>query len=379
MNSYHGSRKEAHFLGWLIASQLLALGVGLWLGTRVETILTSSQGMAQQTASSSTSPQTVEAASLIPTVISFGWIAGLQLFALWLYVSHTRSSRKQVAQQVETEYARLNADVVRLRDAIVFGLAKLAESRDTDTGHHLERIAAYSTRLARVMRQNVDLQTQISGQFVQDIGVSSALHDIGKVAVEDAILLKPGPLTADERRRMQKHPIVGAQCIEQIGRRLGDANFLQLAHEIALHHHERWDGTGYPHQLAGTEIPLSARIVALADVYDALSARRVYKSAFPHTECVEIIRREAGKQFDPQVVDAFLLIAADFQHIRERYFESSTEHLELHEPSASRCREHAEALLTPDLEQVLLSVVGTNSESSVKCDGNDYQMAAQSH
>jgi|GEM_PF-1351397 len=377
MGLLYGSYKEAQFLGWLIASQLLALAVGLWLGAQVEAILISTTGRPPESVATAAGQPEVASSTLVPTLISFGWIASLQLFALWLYESRIRSNRRQAAQLVESEYARLNADVVRLRDAIVFGLAKLAESRDTDTGHHLERIAAYSTRLARVMRQNLELQSQITGQFVQDIGVSSALHDIGKVAVEDAILLKPGPLTADERRRMQKHPVVGAQCIEQIGRRLGDANFLQLAHEIALHHHERWDGTGYPHQLAGTDIPLSARIVALADVYDALSARRVYKAAIPHQECVETIRREAGKQFDPQVVDAFLLIAADFQQIRERYIEVLPDDHEPRIPSASRCREHAEALLTPDLEQVLLSVVGATPKALSEV--HDFQRVASTH
>lgn len=243
----NGKRNEAHILGWLVISQILALGIGLWLGAKIESALITSQlsepFASQPTSTNKTSLLPVlNHVDYVPTLISFGWIAAIQLFALWLYHGRIRVIRKQASRQLEQEHARLNADVVRLRDAIVFGLAKLAESRDTDTGHHLERIAAYSTRLARVIRTRPELQDLISGQFVLDIGVSSALHDIGKVAVEDAILLKPGPLTADERRRMQQHALVGAQCIEQIGRRLGDANFLQLAHEIALHHHERWDG-----------------------------------------------------------------------------------------------------------------------------------------
>ena len=129
------------------------------------------------------------------------------------------------------------------------------------------------------------------------IGISSALHDIGKVALEDSVLLKPGELTSSERFKMQLHVEVGAESIREIERRLGTSNFLEMAREIANSHHERWDGAGYPTGLAGENIPLAARIVAIADVYDALSARRVYKEPFPHSECVEIIRREAGRQF----------------------------------------------------------------------------------
>lgn len=266
------------------------------------------------------------AASLSPylsTGILFVWIASLQMFSLILYV--LSDGKKQSALELDFKYqqSQLNGELVRTRDAVIFGLAKLAESRDTDTGYHLERISAYSTRLAQAMRRDPRFRTQISAQFIRDIGVCSALHDIGKVGVEDSILLKPGSLTPVERRRMQEHARIGAECISQIESRLGQANFLETAREIALLHHEKWDGSGYPQGLSGNSIPLSARVVALADVYDALSVERCYKQPIAHEKCVEIIRGEAGKHFDPGIVDIFLQIQSEFERIRDTYAEKT--------------------------------------------------------
>ncbi len=153
---------------------------------------------------------------------------------------------------------------------------------------------------------------------MRTIGISSALHDIGKVGVEDAILLKPGSLTEAERHRIQVHAALGGDCIRQIERRLGNSTFLSMAREIALYHHERWDGQGYPHGLKAEDIPLAARIVSIADVYDALSVKRVYKDALPHEICVDKIRREAGRQFDPDLVEVFLSIEQQIAEIAER-------------------------------------------------------------
>lgn len=342
-------------MSWLIGSQLATLAVGLWMCGQLEHALgqrtVAAAGVAQVVAGP---PTFLEKHA--PAALCFVWIAVLQGLSLWLHESRARRARIAAETHFQIRQSKLHADVVRLRDAIIFGLAKLAESRDTDTGHHLERIAAYSTRLAQVLRRIPEFADRVTAPFVQDIGVSSALHDIGKVAVEDAILLKPGALTNEERERMQIHAAVGAQCIEQIGRRLGDANFLELAHEIALHHHERWDGTGYPSGLREAEIPLAARIVAIADVYDALSARRVYKAAFSHDKCVQIIREEAGRHFDPKLVEVFLSIEGDFLRIRQRYSESDVS------PQSGggrgQRREHAESLMTAELEQRLLETVG---------------------
>jgi hypothetical protein len=139
------------------------------------------------------------------------------------------------------------------------------------------------------------------------------------VGVDDAVLLKPGPLTEDEYRRIQQHAVIGGECIRQIQRRVNDPMFLELSREIAMYHHETWDGQGYPHGLVGEEIPLAARIVAIADVYDALSVRRVYKDPYPHEVCVEKIRRDAGRHFDPDIVEVFLSIQHQFQDIAARF------------------------------------------------------------
>lgn len=151
--------------------------------------------------------------------------------------------------------------------------------------------------------------------MIEKIRPSAALHDIGKVGIEDSILQKPGRLTDDERQRMQAHTRTSGERLLQIQQCLGDSNFLALAYEIAVFHHERWDGSGYPSKPAGEAIPLSARIVAIADVYDALSARRVYKDAYAHERCVETIESESGQHFDPRLVDVLLEVESEFAQI----------------------------------------------------------------
>jgi response regulator RpfG family c-di-GMP phosphodiesterase len=217
------------------------------------------------------------------------------------------------------ETLRQTQNLIRTRDAVIFGLAKLADSRDPDTGDHLERISAYCTVLASALRRYPKFRDQVTPGFIRLIGISSALHDIGKVGIEDSILLQPGPLSPTQRARMQKHSTVGGKCLTEIEQRLGSSNFLQMAREIALAHHERWDGTGYPNGLAGDAIPVSARIAAVADVYDALSSKRVYKDALPHEECVAIITGEAGKQFDPDVVEIWLSVESKYRSIARQY------------------------------------------------------------
>jgi response regulator RpfG family c-di-GMP phosphodiesterase len=255
---------------------------------------------------------------------SFLWIGGLQAIVAYLVLTrmHNEHTEKESRSQ-EVSVARAK-ELVRTRDAIVFGLAKLAESRDPDTGHHLERIALYSTRLAAALRRDRRFRDVVTPAFARSIGISSALHDIGKVGVRDSILLKPGKLTSDERAEMQTHATIGGECIRRIEQRLGTSNFLGMAREIAYSHHERWDGSGYPANLKGEQIPLAARIVAIADVYDALASQRAYKGSYPHEKCVEMIRKEAGRQFDPHLVGIFLSIEDQFQAISQRFREEPT-------------------------------------------------------
>jgi response regulator RpfG family c-di-GMP phosphodiesterase len=276
--------------------------------------------------------------------VTFVWTNGLLGVILYLVVSRVHDEVTRRAARPEMESLRRAADQQRAQHAVIFGLTKLAAARDGDTGEHLDRISRYSTALAWALKRRGAYREIITPTFVQYLGISSALHDIGKVGVEDAILQKPGKLTPDERRRMQAHANIGADCLKEIERRLGSSNFLRMAREIASFHHERWDGLGYPEGLAGDDIPLAARIVAVADVYDALASERVYKAALPHAECVEIIRRESGKQFDPQVVDGFLEIEGMFRDIAPGL-------------TAATKPENAVALILEDVNRSLPNVV----------------------
>lgn len=191
------------------------------------------------------------------------------------------------------------------RDLTIFALAKLAESRDGDTGAHLERMRRYAWALAQEMLESRS-HAVLDPEYVRMIFLTSPLHDIGKVGVPDEILLKPGPLSKGEYATMMRHTLVGAETIDAALRKQPSAKFLHVARDIILSHHERFDGTGYPYGLAGQEIPLSGRIAAVADVYDALTSKRVYKEAFSHEVARKIIIEGSGSHFDPAVVAAFL-------------------------------------------------------------------------
>jgi HD-GYP domain-containing protein (c-di-GMP phosphodiesterase class II) len=274
---------------------------------------------AAQTTSAGQETARLFAAMPAAAAIAFIWTLGLQTAVAYLLLARLQGEHLKRQSKSDEQSLQHTRDLLRTRDAVIFGLAKLAESRDPETGHHLERISLYSTRLAAAVSRDPKYSGVITPSFVRLIGISSALHDIGKVALEDSVLLKPGELTPSERFRMQCHVEVGAESIREIERRLGTSNFLEMAREIANSHHERWDGGGYPEGLSAERIPLAARIVAIADVYDALSARRVYKKAFPHSECVDIIRREAGRQFDPDLIRIFLDVAPQFEEIARRF------------------------------------------------------------
>ncbi len=207
------------------------------------------------------------------------------------------------------------SELIKTKNAVIFGLAKLAESRDNDTGEHLDRIRLYVTILARDLAES---REDFDNQFIHDIGLASSLHDIGKVGIPDSILLKPGKLTAEERGIMEIHTLIGGDCLDAIQARLGDNEFMSIARQIAYYHHERWDGTGYPHALRGNEIPLVARIVAVADVYDALTSKRPYKNAMTHKDSRDIIVAGCGKHFDPEIVGAFLRHEEEFEAISIR-------------------------------------------------------------
>lgn len=286
------------------------------------------------------------------------WTCALLATTAYMVLAKLHDEADKERRRSDAEALRQRQRLVRSRNAIIFGLAKLAESRDPETGDHLDRIAVYSTTLAAALRRNSKYKNQITLGFVSRIEISSALHDIGKVGIEDRILRKPGSLTEEERSLMQTHSTIGGVCLRGIELRLGSSNFLQMAREIAFSHHERWDGTGYPEGLKGTQIPLAARIVAIADVYDALSTKRVYKEAYSHDRCVATIRQGAGTQFDPDLVEAWLAVEARFSEIA-RHYKDDAKAPEVAEPTSGELSEAAgESKPAPELEVVASFVAG---------------------
>lgn len=235
--------------------------------------------------------------------------AGLGFWIFRRLNLHFRSQKSVCIEVIQRHQEQLE----RTQEAMIVGLSKLASSREGDPDGHIDRVSRLATVLAEAAQQRAELQNSITPEFIRLIRISSSLHDIGKVGIEDAILMKSGSLSAAERARIQAHPKISSDCLQSIQAYLGDTNFLQMAHEIALFHHERWDGKGYPTGIGGPFIPLSARIVAIADVYDALATRRCYKEAFTHDACVEAILEGRGTQFDPLLVDIFLSIHEQFR------------------------------------------------------------------
>jgi len=192
------------------------------------------------------------------------------------------------------------------RDVAIFTMAKLAESRDPETGAHLERMRDYAHVLAQHVCEKPAHRGRLEPDFARLIYLTSPLHDIGKVGIPDCVLLKPGGLSDREFEVMKTHTTIGAATLDMAVRQYPEVHFLQLARDIALTHHERFDGSGYPSGLAETDIPLCGRIVALADVYDALTSKRIYKDAFSHDLARSMILEESGTHFDPDVVDSFV-------------------------------------------------------------------------
>jgi putative two-component system response regulator len=204
------------------------------------------------------------------------------------------------------------------RDLALFAMAKLAESRDPETGAHVERVQSYSRLIAQCLSAEVKACNGVDDEFIRLLYQTSPLHDLGKVAIPDSILLKPGRLTSDEFAIMKTHTVLGTQTLDAALQRFPNARFLQMARDIAATHHEKFNGTGYPRGLVGEQIPLCGRIVAVADVYDALTSVRVYKSAMTHEQSRAILLRDRGSHFDPEVVDAFLRAEPRILAVRER-------------------------------------------------------------
>jgi HD-GYP domain-containing protein (c-di-GMP phosphodiesterase class II) len=220
--------------------------------------------------------------------------------------------------QIYDQLAESNQHFEEARAATILGLAKLAEYRDNETGAHIERMREYVRILAKELANHPKYQGYITNNYINDLYESSILHDIGKVAVPDKVLRKPGKLTMLEFEVIKTHTTLGGDALKEVEARVSGQSFLTVAKEIAYYHHERWDGKGYPKGLKGDEIPLSARITALADFFDALTSKRVYKAPFSVEQTKALIIEGRGSQFDPDVVDAFLVRVDEFVDVRQR-------------------------------------------------------------
>ncbi|MCA1988256.1 MAG: two-component system response regulator [Desulfarculus sp.] len=229
---------------------------------------------------------------------------------------------------LEIKVAERTRELALTQEVTIHSLATLCETRDNETGGHILRTQRYVKHLAEKLAEQPKFRPRLDPTTIQHLFKCAPLHDIGKVGVPDAILLKPGKLTAQEFEIMRTHCEIGFQALEKSEALFGatsQPSFLAHAKDIAYSHHEKFDGSGYPRRLSGEEIPLSGRIMAIADVYDALISKRVYKPAFPHHQAVEIIRQANGSHFDPDLVAAFLAIQEQFHAIALEFADQEVE------------------------------------------------------
>jgi len=210
------------------------------------------------------------------------------------------------SSELSDQLAEREAEIVGMRDLTMFALAQLADSRDPETGDHLLRMRAYAQLLAEELSRKGPYTNEIDRAFLADFYRSTPLHDIGKVGIPDQILLKPSKLTYQEFEIMKRHTIIGAEALEKAASQSNFGGFLRMGATIARSHHEKFDGSGYPDRIGGDRIPLPARITAVADVFDALTSARVYKDPMPSEEAMQLIVDQAGKHFDPAIINAFL-------------------------------------------------------------------------
>ncbi len=238
-----------------------------------------------------------------------------------LQLKRVRDYLKDQNEFLEEEVQKRTREVVAVQEVTILAMASLAETRDNDTGNHIRRTQFYLRTLAAKLRRHPRFASLLDDDRIIDLLFKSApLHDIGKVGIPDHILLKPGRFTDEEFEIMKSHTKLGRDAILAAEGRLGlELPFLYYAKEIAYSHQEKWDGTGYPEGLSGDDIPISGRLMAVADVYDALICRRVYKEGMPHEKAMAIICEGSGTHFDPDIVDAFKEVAGEFREIAKRY------------------------------------------------------------
>lgn len=226
---------------------------------------------------------------------------------------------KRLRDNLQDEVAKKTADLRKTLKVMLTSLGALAEYRDPETGEHIKRTQVIVQRLAEVLRENPKFSEMLTAEYIDNLTTAAPLHDIGKVGIQDEILRKQGKLDDEERTIMNEHPKMGHDVLLEATKELNNNSMVKIAADIALGHHERWDGKGYPIGLKGTQIPVGARLMAVADVYDALVSRRPYKEPYPHEVAVQEIIKGKGTQFDPDVIDAFLIIADELPVIYEKF------------------------------------------------------------
>ena len=227
---------------------------------------------------------------------------------------------------LEEEVLKRTREVQTIQDVTIVAMASLAETRDNETGNHIRRTQNYVRVLAKQMQTHPRFRDVLTDETIELLYKSAPLHDIGKVGIPDRILLKPGKLTPEEFEIMKTHTTLGRDAILAAEARLDVSNsFLSLAREIAYSHQEKWDGSGYPEGLSGDDIPVSARLMAVADVYDALISRRVYKAPLSHDDAVAVIVEGSGAHFDPDLVAGFVELESEFRAIAQQFSDSDAE------------------------------------------------------
>lgn len=223
---------------------------------------------------------------------------------------------------LEKEIEKRTKDIIAIQNVTIFAMASLAETRDNETGNHIKRTSNYVKILAKKLQNHPKFRAYLTDEMIDTLYKSAPLHDIGKIGIPDHILLKPAKLTPEEFKIMKTHTTLGKEAIEHAEKELGyEVDFLKTAKEIAYSHQEKYDGSGYPLGLKGDEIPISARLMCIADVYDALRSKRIYKDSFDLQTTLKIMKEGKGTHFDPDMVDAFLEIHNEFEVIASNYID----------------------------------------------------------
>ncbi len=240
-----------------------------------------------------------------------------------LQLKSARDFLRDKSEYLEQEVERRTREISTIQDVTMVAMGSLAETRDNETGNHIRRTQSFVGALALSMKEHPLYKDYLTIETISLLQKSAPLHDIGKVGIPDSILLKPGKLTPEEFEIMKTHTTLGRDAIIAAEKLMeSSTSFLRIAREIAWSHHEKWDGTGYPRGLSGNDIPIAGRLMAVADVYDALICKRIYKPAFSHETAVSTIKDGSGAHFDPEIVDVFLEISEQFREIARKFTDS---------------------------------------------------------